>query len=560
MSALRVLMLDQIQPSKTNPRKRFTEAQMQELTDNIKQHGVMQPILVRPMGKDGRFVFPPNGPEDTTGVHYYEIVAGERRYRASKAAGLHHIPAIIRELHDLEAMQLQVFENLHRDDLHPIEEAEGFQQLLKKSQDLIGLTVDELALQVGKSRAYIYASLKLLDLCEEVRQDFFDGKFSTSVALLIARIPGKKLQKMAADSVHTSDGPMAYRTAARILQDRFTLNLTKAVFDIHDASLKAEAGACDTCPKRSGNCQDITPDITSPDVCTDPDCYAEKRDAHVCKLEMEGKRVITGKEAEEIAPYGDAYLTGGYCKKTSVEYVRGSGEQKTWEEWLGEDLPEPINIVTKDGTVIEAYETKVLEDLLQQRIAAGKIILEPEKPREPSEWEIKRAARDKAMQEEITRRAVIFNAIVAATKDTAALDRNFGNIIKDAIQNNADLSFEACKVLASANGYEGDSPDTFIEEYLSQPRTNQELMAMLIQVMVAEQTIPGYSWNSAEDNEDDEDLEKLKAMASAFGVDPDAPAAEPEPQTADPFKSIKEKELAKRSRRAKKPAAEEVAA
>lgn len=546
------LPIHQVHPSKTNPRKRFTEEQLQELADNIKQHGIMQPILVRPIDKRGRPAFA--GDE----IDHYEIVAGERRWRASKQAGLDGVPVIVRELADLEAMRLQVFENLHRADLHPIEEAEGFQRLLEKSQDLIGLSVDELAVQVGKSRSHIYASQKLLALCEQAREAFFDGKFHKETAVLIGRIPGKKLQMMAVASVTSSDGPMSYRAAARIIQDRYTLHLDKAVFDIKDAGLVESAGDCGSCHKRSGNCSEICQDINSPDVCTDPDCFAEKRAAHVARLEEQGKRVITGKQADEIAPHNGLYLRDNtYAKKTSSTYHRGLNSI-SWEDALGEDLPDPITIVTDNGTVLEIYEQAAMQEKLEARIAAGKLAVEPEKPREPNEWEIKREARRHLVDVETARRTRIFNAIRAATQDEDKLNFNFGGIIRLAITMLDDFSANAYEILAKANGYEGNSQSDFIEQYLSTPRTNRELMSLLIQVLIADAAVPGYSWDSPDDNEDDKDLDRLESMAIAFGIDLDQPA--PETEAPDAFKNIKEKELAKRARRAKKPEAEEVAA
>lgn len=155
------LAVNDIFPNKEQPRKTFDEAALQELADSIKQHGVLQPLLVRPL---------------TTGG--YQLVAGERRWRASRLAELKEVPVIIKELSDTEAMEIAIIENLQREDLNPIEEAEGLQALIDKC----GFTQEEVATSVGKSRPAITNALRLLRLPEEVRQMTKDGDISAGHA------------------------------------------------------------------------------------------------------------------------------------------------------------------------------------------------------------------------------------------------------------------------------------------------------------------------------------------------------------------------------------------
>lgn len=155
------LAVNDIIPNKDQPRKTFDEAALQELADSIKQHGVLQPLLVRPL---------------TTGG--YQLVAGERRWRASRLAELKEVPVIIKELSDTEAMEIAIIENLQREDLNPIEEAEGLQALIDKC----GFTQEEVATSVGKSRPAITNALRLLRLPEEVRQMTKDGDISAGHA------------------------------------------------------------------------------------------------------------------------------------------------------------------------------------------------------------------------------------------------------------------------------------------------------------------------------------------------------------------------------------------
>ncbi len=155
------LNINEITPNKEQPRKTFDETALEELADSIRQHGVLQPLLVRPLTSGG-----------------YQLVAGERRWRASRLAELKEVPVIIKELSDTEAMEIAIIENLQREDLNPIEEAEGLQTLIDKC----GYTQEQVATSVGKSRPAITNALRLLKLPEEVREMAKDGTISAGHA------------------------------------------------------------------------------------------------------------------------------------------------------------------------------------------------------------------------------------------------------------------------------------------------------------------------------------------------------------------------------------------
>ena len=155
------LPLSEIIPNKDQPRKTFDETTLAELSESIKQHGVLQPLLVRPLPGGG-----------------YQLVAGERRWRACRMAGVREVPVVVKELTDTETMEIAIIENLQREDLNPIEEAEGLQALVDKC----GLTQEEVAASVGKSRPAIANSLRLLRLPQEVRDMTREGKISAGHA------------------------------------------------------------------------------------------------------------------------------------------------------------------------------------------------------------------------------------------------------------------------------------------------------------------------------------------------------------------------------------------
>jgi ParB/RepB/Spo0J family partition protein len=159
--------LEQLAPSKHNPRKHFDPTRLDELTASIKEKGVLQPLLVRPNGTRG-----------------YEIVAGERRYRAAKAAGLTEIPAIVRQLNDTEVVECQTIENLQREDVHPLEEAAGYHALMKLGK----YDAARIAARVGRSVKYVYDRMKLLELSKEAQDLFWKGKIQAGHAILLARL------------------------------------------------------------------------------------------------------------------------------------------------------------------------------------------------------------------------------------------------------------------------------------------------------------------------------------------------------------------------------------
>lgn len=155
------LPLREIEPNRAQPRKQFDEGALAELADSISQHGILQPLLVRPLVSGG-----------------YQIVAGERRWRAARMAGLTEVPAVVREMSDQQVMQLALIENLQREDLTALEEAQGYQTLMESYE----LTQEEIAKIVGKSRPAVANALRLLNLPQAVRELVAEGKLSAGHA------------------------------------------------------------------------------------------------------------------------------------------------------------------------------------------------------------------------------------------------------------------------------------------------------------------------------------------------------------------------------------------
>jgi len=291
---VKTVSLDMIKPSKLNPRKSFDEEKIKELAASIKEKGLVNPITLRPEAGVSLAVGP------------YELVCGERRWKAAKMAGLKDITAIVRKLDDKQVLELQVIENLQRADVHPLEEAEGYELLMKKHGYK---TVDDLAAKVGKSTAYIYGRMKLCELLPENRKLFYEGKLTPSTALLVARIP-EHLQKEAGSRIANGrwqgQGPMSYREAQKWVEEEFMLRLKEAHFDTKEKGLGGKI-SCAECPKRTGNQKELFSDVDSADVCTDPGCFNAKKGSftqrEVEKLKKQGKTVISIEESKKLFKY-----------------------------------------------------------------------------------------------------------------------------------------------------------------------------------------------------------------------------------------------------------------
>ncbi len=181
-SPYQLLPLHKVEPNRSQPRQDFDEEALEALAESIRLHGVIQPLTVRLL---------PSG--------YYQIIAGERRWRASRMAGLFEIPAVIVEADDKKTTELALIENLQRQDLNPIEEAMGYETLIRE----YGLTQEDAAQRVGKSRSAVANALRLLGLCPEVLEKVRSGELSAGHARAVLSLKSEKKQREAAQKIIT---------------------------------------------------------------------------------------------------------------------------------------------------------------------------------------------------------------------------------------------------------------------------------------------------------------------------------------------------------------------
>lgn len=359
---MRDIPLSMIAPSPTNPRKTFSDSYIQELAASIKSTFQVQAGIVRWATARAEDVLlarvagfsPAFGP----GEEFYQIVVGECRSRACAAAGKETFRAEVRDLSDLEAQIIQNVENLHRKDLEPIEEAEGFANLIKA-----GLKLDEIAQRIDKSIQYVSARSKLTDLVGIGRKILSNGWLSAGHAILVARLDatfdqnralcavydeGKEVDAnikvvdeiifdLAKDAADNDLPIMSEKGLRQWIRDNVNLDLTKAPWQLDDPDLDEHAGACTVCPFRSGNNAALFGDLADgKNICMKPRCYNLKKQRIVQMYKTEGDYVsLSSKPSNEAPKQGATMLKAGQWVESNkgecsftVEGLIVDGEQE----------------------------------------------------------------------------------------------------------------------------------------------------------------------------------------------------------------------------------------
>jgi ParB/RepB/Spo0J family partition protein len=370
------LPIAELVASLTNPRKSFDATKLAELAESIKNSSLHSPILVRPLpgSRIEETTYLPHRAQGRTVRPTHEIIAGERRYRACKLAGLNTLPVLVRHLNDHQVLEVQLLENLQREDLSALEEAEGYEQLCTAT----GIAKEDVGAKIGKSRSYVYARLKLLDLSPDCKEALRAGQIDASRALLIARIPDTKLQQKAlteATRKGYNGDPISVRDLQTWLKRNVMLRLDEATFSITDSRLVVAAGSCKVCPKRTGANPDLFADVDGADICTDPPCFDNKAQAHrgvlLARAKSKGIRLIDGAEAKELCGWSgqfEGYSPLSQVREDAVQFVQGSGKKVTLGDLLGKDAPAPVLIENpRTKELIEAVPTDEAEAMLLAR-------------------------------------------------------------------------------------------------------------------------------------------------------------------------------------------------
>ena len=372
------LPIAQIAPSRTN-RQIAEDDALHDMAATMKLYGVLQPLLLRRL--------PAERLQDTfetaaTRHATHEIIAGERRYRAAQIAGLRSVPYIERDVDNMQALLMQLIENLHRTDLNPLEEALGVQRLIEDH----GMNADTAGEALRKSRTHVFESLRLLTLCPEAITALKAGTLTRSVALLVAQRPTLAIQAEYTQRVLTGgpdNSPMSYRNALDLARRSYMLKLDQAPFALDDATLCSTAGACTVCPKHTGASPELW-DKSDADVCTDTACFADKKEAHFervkAQAQQRGQQIITGREARDIMPSENGTPRGYLLLDKPSQ-----GSNAPVRQVLGQDVPAAsvVLIEAPSGNLVEAVATHTASAAVKvksERQAAAKAQAQAEKP------------------------------------------------------------------------------------------------------------------------------------------------------------------------------------
>lgn len=347
-----MLQLSQLTESKLNPRKRgLTQKEVEDLANSIKSVGVLQPLTVRK-------VFDKN-------VESFEVVFGHRRFRAAKLIDLALVPCEIREMTDAQVLEVQLVENVNREDLTWLEEGDGYNKLA----DLGNFDVDEVARRVGKTRGWVYGRMKLKNLGPEARKTFNDGRLPGSVALAMARVPHALQAKALEQVAPTKWDPPTARRAIEMIQQEFCRQLRHAPFSLTDDMLVTKAGACAKCPKNSRNAPELFSDFDresaggAKGVCSDVVCYDEKLAAHTAvqtsSLVAAGAKPVPEKDAPRFFGHEDQLQYGQGWVKVD-EPMGNDNKRRTWRQLLAkmpdEQRPQVYVAAAPSGNVVQLFK------------------------------------------------------------------------------------------------------------------------------------------------------------------------------------------------------------
>lgn len=288
------LPLKNIRESTTNPRKHFDSDKLNELAESIKTVGVIQPITVRKLSFTEELT-----KNAGTAPIPFEIVSGHRRFRASKIAKKSDIRALVVEMGEREAMDIQAIENLQREDLSPMEEAEWYYMMNQHAE--YRMTVEAIGAKIGKKPRLIRERLQLMKLIPKAQKALYDGVINLGIAQVLARIEDEDNQEKA---FKLCDESTTIEELKSEIERNLFIALKGATFKLDDLTILPSAGACIACPHNSTNRAELFEDLKDGGVCTKPSCFKEKTNNWAKQImdkeEAKGRKILTAVEAGKI--------------------------------------------------------------------------------------------------------------------------------------------------------------------------------------------------------------------------------------------------------------------
>lgn len=320
----------------------FEKTRLKQLADSIKAVGVQQPAVVR------------HRTDDT-----YELVTGERRWRACSLAKVKTLPCVVRDLDDVTVLKIRTIENLQREDIHPLDEAEGFQRLMEQAR----MTADQVAEAICQTRSYVYHRLKLCALAPAPRHALMKEQITVGHAELIARLP-QEYQQQALKLCNTETWfsgrskklLIPVKDARKRIAQELFLELEAAPFSMADADLVPEAGPCMSCPKQTGNNRELFPEVAKKDCCMDDACYRRKM------------RALVGRRRQELETSGEEFVEaqGSYPWSDRDEEPEEAVPSWYWEECEQKEEGAKRILVVSGPEKGKVTYGKINEEQLQQ--------------------------------------------------------------------------------------------------------------------------------------------------------------------------------------------------
>jgi ParB/RepB/Spo0J family partition protein len=441
---LRNIELDQLELME-NYRRTTHAGRDAELEASIAEQGILQPLLVRPGRVD----------HETSLVLSWEVVAGGRRFRAAKAVGLKSAPCFVRVMDDRAAREAQLTENIQRDDVDPLVEADALHALSTE----FGISLDDLRVRTGKSASWVRERIALAGLCEGARERYGRGEFSISHALEIARLGSTEAQEEALSKIDSCyQGKAFANMTVRDLRTELALlfhrRMQDASWDPEDATLLPSAGACASCPKRTANSRDLFGESPE-DSCTDLACWKAKGEAlgrrKVEELQRQGYHVLEGALAKKaVDKHGNA--KPGFAR---LDRELSYGNSRSVEDVLGKHLPadqravvvvngEPIEVVTREALDVAAKKARVK---LPAERKAGGAGAGPSYAKQEAKRQAQRAEADAQRPFAV---GAVLDILSEALKQTPAKDlvapatKRFAEVLCDAITCTNHWDWDGC--------------------------------------------------------------------------------------------------------------------
>jgi len=345
-SGIELLDVDALKPSPHNPRANL--GNVDELAASIKAQGLLVPLLVRPLG---------------VGDEVYEVVSGHRRLKAAQQAGLDSVPCDVRALTDVQALEVNLTEQINKMDLTPLEEGQACRKLV----ELSGYTPQQVGMKLGQSTSWVVKRLALCGLAPEAAQHLAEGKVSLTVAAALAALPTQDLQ---AEALHRLEDAPTWEVGetaeekVAYLREKVCRSLKGAPFDAKSETLVPEAGACTACPHNSASNRmpGLFDNAKASPTCANPDCFEEKAEAawqaKTAKLKEAGAKILPAATGDKLFRNGNSLpYSSKYVDADAVEHKDKA--KRTWAqlvEALPEDARPQLHVVRdREGHVRKLY-------------------------------------------------------------------------------------------------------------------------------------------------------------------------------------------------------------